>query len=231
LLRHGEIENADSLISEALSVYEHLDDPYGHANVLQLQADIAFAHGDLPLTACLLEAALSKSSAIKDDRSTINLVVDLARLARATGQAQRAARLLAAATVKQESTGLIRLWNPEQVEREVAMLRAALGDAAFETAWSSGRAITWSDAVADAMAVLASRSVAPLVRIDAGPRLTRREREVLRLLGERLTDPEIAARLYLSSRTVESHVANILAKLNVQNRRQAIAVAVKRGLI
>ena len=162
----------------------------------------------------------------------IDLVVGLARVVRVTGQDQRAARLLAAAVTKQESTGLIRSRNPEQVEREMATLRAALGDAAFEHAWSTGRAVEWSDAVADAVAVLASPpSTAPLVRIDAGPRLTRREREVLRLLGERLTDPEIAARLYLSPRAVESHVANILAKLNVQNRRQAIAIAVKRGLI
>lgn len=51
--------------------------------------------------------------------------------------------------------------------------------------------------------------------------LTRREREVLRLLIQRQTDREIAEALCLGLRTVESHVASILSKLEVANRREA----------
>jgi NarL family two-component system response regulator LiaR len=60
--------------------------------------------------------------------------------------------------------------------------------------------------------------------------LTRREREVLDLLVQRLSDPEIAERLYIGTRTVEFHVANILGKLGVENRRDATAIAVRAGL-
>jgi DNA-binding CsgD family transcriptional regulator len=61
--------------------------------------------------------------------------------------------------------------------------------------------------------------------------LTRREREILGLLCQRLTDAEIADRLFIGRRMVETHVANLLAKLDVTNRREAAAVAARMGLV
>ena len=60
--------------------------------------------------------------------------------------------------------------------------------------------------------------------------LTARERDVLRHLCLRLTDREIAACLGISSRTAETHVARILAKLGAANRREAALVAHALGL-
>jgi DNA-binding CsgD family transcriptional regulator len=54
---------------------------------------------------------------------------------------------------------------------------------------------------------------------------------VLGLLGQRYTDPEIAAALFLSKRTVGNHVASIFNKLGVNGRREAAAVAARHGLI
>ena len=65
----------------------------------------------------------------------------------------------------------------------------------------------------------------------AWSRLTQREREVLRLVCQRLTDPEIAARLCIGTRTVESHVASIRSKLHVANRREAATAASRLGLV
>ena len=50
--------------------------------------------------------------------------------------------------------------------------------------------------------------------------LTRREVEVLEALGERLSNAEIAARLYVSVRTVESHVGSLMRKFGVTRRRE-----------
>jgi len=60
--------------------------------------------------------------------------------------------------------------------------------------------------------------------------LTPRETEVLRLVATGETDQWIADRLYLSRRTVNSHVANILSKLNVPSRREAVITAARIGL-
>jgi DNA-binding NarL/FixJ family response regulator len=60
--------------------------------------------------------------------------------------------------------------------------------------------------------------------------LTKREREVLQLLAEGLRQDDIAERLFISRKTVGSHVANILRKLGVRTQAQAVAVAYRDEL-
>lgn len=57
-------------------------------------------------------------------------------------------------------------------------------------------------------------------QLDDAPRLTRREREIASLIGEGLTNREIASRLYVSERTAQNHVHHILTKLDLTNRSQ-----------
>lgn len=74
---------------------------------------------------------------------------------------------------------------------------------------------------ATVVAQLAGGSRAGSAATSAGWELSSREEEVLRLLAEGLTDREIADRLVISPRTVESHVGSVLRKLGVRNRAQA----------
>ena len=60
--------------------------------------------------------------------------------------------------------------------------------------------------------------------------LTRRETEVLGLLGQGLSNRDLAARLFVSEKTVKTHVSSILAKLGVADRTQAALVAARHGL-
>ena len=65
----------------------------------------------------------------------------------------------------------------------------------------------------------------------SGPEaLTPREREVVSLLAEGLTNSQVAERLYISPRTAAVHVSNILAKLGMSSRTEVAAWAVREGL-
>jgi DNA-binding CsgD family transcriptional regulator len=112
----------------------------------------------------------------------------------------------------------------------------------LETAWlqwrltsCTGEAATVRQAHREAMQIASRLGARPLLaRLDSASAvqttgLTRRQREVLDLLAAGLTDKETAARLNLSPRTVEMHVARLLESLNCRTRTEAVRKAGQRG--
>ncbi len=63
------------------------------------------------------------------------------------------------------------------------------------------------------------------------PSLSERERQVLEMIAEGLSAPEIGRRLYLSPATIKRHLQNLYEKLNVSDRAAAVAEAMRRGLL
>jgi LuxR family transcriptional regulator, maltose regulon positive regulatory protein len=83
----------------------------------------------------------------------------------------------------------------------------------------------------EALAAQQKNETGPASPTVKSHRLTKRELEVLGLVGEGLSNQRIAERLFLSDHTVHRHLANILNKLNVSTRAAAVAQAARRGLL
>jgi non-specific serine/threonine protein kinase len=235
LLWGGQLDDAVAPLDEALELYHQIDDPRRHAIALNIRAHLAIAQGEHALAVHVFAEGIALARATGDMRSVLGIVAGLADVALATGQPKRAARLLGAVAAAHATTGVARIPNEEQVGRALAAVRRTLGEAAFTAAWETGQTMLWADAVTDALAVLEAESdvASRYAATQLAPTfdLTRREREILGLLTQRLTNPEIAERLFISPRTAGTHVANLLSKLGVANRREAAAIAVRHGLV
>jgi DNA-binding NarL/FixJ family response regulator len=107
------------------------------------------------------------------------------------------------------------------VLRKIAARRSRLRHAAAHPMGGSG--VTGSTPQPHTLARLAA--------LGSPRRLTQRELEVLHLVATGETDQGIADRLYLSRRTINCHVANILAKLDVPSRTAAVMTAARIGLL
>ena len=116
---------------------------------------------------------------------------------------------------------------------DLARVLAALGrnDAAAEQARMAHEALREMQAEREAQRAGALvRELDLAVAPEAPTVLTRRELDVLNLVAQGLSNPEIAERLVLSEHTVHRHLANILRKLNLSSRSAAAAWGVRAGL-
>lgn len=122
---------------------------------------------------------------------------------------------------------------------EADLVASVLRAGALSYLLKSISAIDLAEAIRAAHAgrtTLAPEAAQALVQATAHPNeivsdLTEREHEVLGLLVEGLSNPDIAARLIVSRSTVKAHVSTVLSKLGVANRTEAVSLALQRGLV
>jgi DNA-binding CsgD family transcriptional regulator len=183
---------------------------------------------DAGTSAANLEAIASRSG-----HPRLGAVADLARgrVARATGDPAASVHL------ERALEGFTQLGLPLDAARTRVELARAVRETAPEVAAREARVAVetferlGASRDADQAAVLARELGGPA---RTGPKdvglLTAREREVLALLGEGLTNAEVAARLFISTKTAGNHVSNILAKLHLRSRQEAAAYAVRTAI-
>jgi DNA-binding NarL/FixJ family response regulator len=112
-------------------------------------------------------------------------------------------------------------------------IREAVPEPVFNTAWEHGERMSWTEIDAEVASLLGHvlDHAAPAAAASGDPRLTPREREVLRLVAEGKSNRAIGDALSISERTVENHVQHILARLNLESRTAAATWAVRHGLV
>jgi DNA-binding CsgD family transcriptional regulator len=121
-------------------------------------------------------------------------------------------------------------------------LRAAMGAKVFEAEYTAGRALDLARAAHQALQAIQAGREAPragalasepdaAVAGQAASVLTPRELDVLKLVAQGLSNPDIARQLVVSEHTVHRHLANILRKLGLSSRAAAVAWGVRTGLV
>jgi DNA-binding NarL/FixJ family response regulator len=123
----------------------------------------------------------------------------------------------------------------EFLERRLAAVHSTLAEERSFSAWATGAALGLEKAIGDALAECArgATSPSPLTKLRTGDQaqsLTQRERDVAALVAEGLTNAQIAQRLSVGERTVETHVSRALAKLELSTRTRLTAWAIENGL-
>jgi DNA-binding CsgD family transcriptional regulator len=216
---------------ELLTARRHLDasswrlpravEPAG-ALVFRAEARLARAEG-LPARAHRLAC---NGLAAAFEGGHVLWVVELLELVAITcsdlGSPTEACRLLGAAESQRDLIGYLRPAPArEELAPVLANLRTALGPEAFGRAVSEGRALNLEEAVA-----YARRGRGTHNRARSGwESLTASEQQVASLVGQHLTNAQIAERLFISVPTVRSHLNRAFAKLGAKNRGQLAAAA------
>ena len=221
LAARGELDRAVDVGEQGLALSQDRGELWMRGYLLTFLAQATWRQGhQVHAEALAREAATCKL--MIDDRHGLAMVLEtLAWMATECGRHGRAATLLGCAEQVrgQIAVTLMDVYRPQH-DRSVTATVHAIGEKAFDAAFARGRAMTIDEGVAFAVADEQPPKPAPSVKAASDTVLTPRQLEIARLIAGDLTNRQIADRLFLSERTVETHITNILNKLGLNSRIQ-----------
>jgi DNA-binding CsgD family transcriptional regulator len=197
---------------------------YNLSAALFTRARVAIAQGEPEQGERDAHDALACAADVEAYLLVPDILEYLAGLAGDAGSHREATRLFGAAHAIQQRSGAVRLkiWDAGY-QASVARLRDALGDQDFDSAWAEGAGLSTEEAIA-----YAQRGRGERKRPASGwGALTPTERDVVRLVSEGLANNDIATRLFVSPRTVQTHLTHVYTKLGLTSRVQLVQEAAR----
>ena len=236
------LDEAADIHERARELYAASGDQRGIAWSVTNVGRIAAQQHDYRRAIPNLSQALDHYDALGDRGGSAEALEGIAQIAIGLGDHERAAMLLAAADGLREAVDHpIAPIDRVPYTAMLTELREQLGDR-FESQWEADRSLTAAEIKALAREILEDQPI--LAKPSPGPSrrptarslikdmgVTEREIEVLSLVAAGKTDRDIGEELFISTRTVQSHVANLLTKLEVGTRSAAVARALRSGII
>lgn len=220
----GDYDRATTLIEEGLALNRDLGNQTHTIYLLCNLGTIALEQGDHERAAALFKESLELNRELDNKRGVADLIEGIAGVAGARGEAVRAARLYGAAEAVREAVGYpVPAAERPLYERHTAVATSLIDGEAWSEEWARGKTMELRQAIEYALydeeRPAPSRSERPSASAHL-PILTRREREVATLVARGLTNRRVATELFVSERTVDHHVSNILKKLGLRSREQ-----------
>jgi DNA-binding CsgD family transcriptional regulator len=193
---------------------------------LNARARVALAEGDAEAAERDAHEALACAADTGAQLGVPGVFDRLAGLAAQGASHPEAARLFGAAEAIRQRTGEVRYKiHQADYEASVMALRDAMGQNGFDAAWSEGAGLSTDEAIA-----YAQRGRGERKRPSTGwASLTPTERDVVRLVSEGLSNKDIATRLFVSPRTIETHLTHVYTKLDLSSRVQLAQEVTRRG--
>jgi predicted ATPase/DNA-binding CsgD family transcriptional regulator len=236
-LAMGDLDAARRHLHESLDIFRALNERYGMVGDTFNLGLAEYLGGSPTAAAVLFAESLNLARRMGMKANMAYALIGLALTGRGRADPGWSARLHG--TADQALADLGHALEPLEgrladVDRQ--RLRDALGAEAFEAEYAAGRASGMAQVVAE-LGRETERVGAPVTELDAPvsgedvTALTPRELDVLKLVAQGLSNPDIAQRLVLSEHTVHRHLANILRKLGLSNRAAAAAWGIRSGLL
>jgi DNA-binding CsgD family transcriptional regulator len=212
-----------SAASEGARLAREAGDLYGLEMMLLNLGSAALTAGDLEESKPLLAEALQMADQIDDRVAQFYLLGAFGCHAALSGQTRLAAQLLGAADTARTRVGanVMPFLAPLLAQAGETAL-AALGATRFEAEFEAGKGLSRGTALGLALGKPVPVAAAASGNASAGL-LGKREADVARLVAGGLTNKQIGTRLFISERTVDSHVRSILNKLGFNSRAQIAA--------
>ena len=219
-LMRGNVDEATTHVHELEAIAERSGSPRHSALARYIRGCAAIEANETDKGRDLLHAALDTYVELGLEREAADVLDDLALLAAHAGEGPRAARLAAAAASARARLACAP-WPgvSDRLDAARAKLPAGEQDGSWQAAWEQGQALALPDAISYARRGRGSRDRPP----SGWTSLTPVELDVAQLAGSGISNPEIAARLFIARGTVKMHLSNAYRKLGVANRIELAA--------